>query len=325
MDPVIVVGAGISGVRCARTLHDHDLPVVLLDHGHRVGGRMASKRIDDRPVDLGASYFTVSDVRFAGQVERWRDAGLARPWTDTFAVLTPDEAPEVKAGPTRWGTPGGLRTLVENLAEGLDVRRQEVAEVTRDEGLRVVGPAMDPTPASAVVLAMPDGQAARLLGAGLEPIAANLGRVSEPVLALVATYAERSWDFAGAFVNGDPDLAWIADDGSRRGDGAPVLVAHSTPERAAQHLDDPDAATPALTAALARLGIAAMPTSTKVKRWSMARPTGERLAPYLLTESNLGVCGDGWGQQSKIEGAYLSGLALGEALVSRFAPSREPS
>lgn len=313
MDPVIVVGAGISGVRCAHTLHDHGVPVVLLDRGYRIGGRMATKRIDGRTVDLGASYFTVSDSRFEKQVDRWQTSGLARPWTDTIAVLSPDETPQQKSGPMRWGTPGGLRTLVEDLAEGLDVRRHEVAEVTRTSGLRV-----DAMPAVAVVLAMPDGQAVRLLGAGLEPTAADLGRESEPVLALVASYAERTWDFAGAFVNDDPDLAWIGDDGSRRGDGAAVLVAHSTPERAARHLEDPDSAEPFLTAALTRLGIDATPTSTLVKRWSMARPVGEREATHLLTDDLLGACGDGWGPQSKVEGAYLSGLALGEALVARL-------
>lgn len=316
MDPVIIVGAGISGARCARTLHESGVPVVVLDRGYRVGGRMASKRIDDRPVDLGASYFTASDPRFADQAERWRSAGLARPWTDTFVVLEPGKATELKSGPMRWGTPGGVRTLVESLTEGLDVRRHDVVEIARDTGLTV-----DAMPASAVVLAMPDGQATRLLGEGLTqpPV---LDRDYEPVLALVATYAARSWDFDGAFVNGDPDLAWIADDGSRRGDGAPVLVAHSTPERAAQHLEDPDGAEPFLTAALTRLGITATPTSTLVKRWSMARPSGEREATYLLTEELLGVCGDGWGPQSKVEGAYLSGLELGEAIVSRLGARR---
>ena len=54
MDPVIVVGAGISGVAAARELRDAGLPVVVLDRGRRIGGRMASRTIDGRPVDIGA-------------------------------------------------------------------------------------------------------------------------------------------------------------------------------------------------------------------------------------------------------------------------------
>lgn len=316
--PVVVVGAGISGVACARALDQAGVPVVLLDRGHRVGGRMASKRLGERSVDLGASYFTVSDDRFAAVVEDWRAAGLAREWTDTFEVRGPGEAPTRKSGPVRWAAPGALRSLVEALAEGLDLRREAVTRVTREAGdgqLQVDG-----TPAAAVVLAMPDAQAASLLGAGLEDLSDSLDRAWEPVLALVATYAERSWpaDFDGAFVHDDADIEWIADDGRRRGDDAPVLVAHSTSERAARHLDDPDSATHALVAALRRVMQLDEPAETLVKRWSLAKPAGRREAPHLLDDRLLGVCGDGWGTP-KVEGAYLSGRTLGEALVERLA------
>lgn len=317
---MIVVGAGISGIACALALHDAGVGVRVVDRGYRIGGRMASKRVADRQVDLGASYFTVSDDRFATVVERWVAAGLAAPWTDTFHVLSPDAAPEVKDGPVRWRAPRALRSLVEDLATGLPtpVRRSEVGVVTgTGDALSVDG-----DPASAVVLAMPDPQAVRLLGSGLDQVAAVLDRAYEPVLALVACFAERTWDldrtFEGAFVNDDPDLAWIADDGRRRGDDAPVLVAHSTSERAAQHLDHPDAAGPALVAALHRLLDLPEPVEVLVKRWSVARPAGERAAPYLLDDRLLGVCGDGWGAP-RVEGAYLSGLALGEALASGLA------
>src|SRR4051812_28071450 len=187
MDPVIVVGAGISGVACARALAAGGVPVVVLDRGHRVGGRMASKRVDDRPVDLGASYFTVSDDGFRAEVQRWEAAGLARPWTDTFAVLSPDSEPTRKQGPVRWAAPGALRSLVEELADGIDVRRSEVTEVSSADGALSV----DGAAASAVVLAMPDAQAARLLTSDLTSLADELDREWEPVLALVATFAER--------------------------------------------------------------------------------------------------------------------------------------
>lgn len=319
MDPVIVVGAGLSGVACARVLADAGRPVVVLDRGRRIGGRMAVRRLGDRPVDLGASYLTVSDPGFADVVERWREAGLARPWTDTFHVLEAGEAPVAKSGPVRWGTPGGLRTLVEDLATGLDVRRRTVAGV---------GPAgsrlqVDGAHASAVVLAMPDAQAARLLAADA-PEREALDRPSEPVIALVATYAERTWDldgtgFDGAFVNGDDVLDFVADDGRRRGDGAPVLVAHSTSDFAAGHLEQPQGALPAMVEALGRvLGVDDGPLHTHVHRWSLAKPADPpRDAPFLLGDRLIGACGDGWGPQSKVEGAWLSGTALGRELVGR--------
>ncbi len=319
MEPVVVVGAGISGVACARTLDDAGIPVRVLDRGHRIGGRMATRTFAGRPVDTGASYLTVSEERFAPVVRRWQERGLAHEWTDTFTVLSADAAPERKHGPVRWGTAGGLRTLVEDLATGLDVRRQQVEHVR----LGATGPEVDGTPASAVVLAMPDAQAARLLGDELATTRAVLDRAFEPVLALTAAYAARAWDpdgsFDGGFVNGDDVLAWIADDGRRRGDGAAVLVAHSTSAFATPRLADPAAAEGALLAALTRLlDVRGEPDETHVQRWTLAKPTGQREAEFQLSEELVGVCGDGWGAASKVEGAWLSGVRLGDALVSRL-------
>lgn len=126
--------------------------------------------------------------------------------------------------------------------------------------------------------------------------------------------------FHGAFVNGDPDVGWIADDGRRRGDDAPVLVAHSTPELAARHLDDPAGAAPAVLRAVRRLLDLGEPEDVHVHRWTFARPTGRREEPFALVEGDrpVGVCGDGWGEAPKVETAWLSGVRLGRALVARL-------
>lgn len=308
MDPVVVVGGGISGVAAARAMADAGLPVLVLDRGHRIGGRMASRRIDHRLADTGASYFTVSDPRFEAVVTDWQQRGLARPWTDTFAALDGGTRTD-KTGPVRWAAPGGLRGLVEDLAAGLDVRSQTVSAI--QPGLQVDGLA-----AAAVVLAMPDPQAHRLLA---EDLRAELPAPAayEPVLALVATWDQRCWDFDGLFVNDHASLAWVADDGRRRGDGAPVLVAHSTPAYAADHLAEPAAAGPELGRALQEVLGAPAPASTLVHRWTFARPAGGRAEPYALTEGGLGLCGDGWAEKPRVEAAYLSGRALAEALLAR--------
>lgn len=308
-DPVVVVGAGLAGVTCARTLQAAGTQVLLLDRGRRIGGRMASRRLDGRPVDIGASYLTVSDPIFAAVVADWHERGLARPWTDTFAVI----GEEPKAGPLRWGAPGGLRSLVEDLADGLEVVDATTVRAVRrkDDGWRV-----DDRPASAVVLAMPDPQAHRLLANDLRaelPVPAGY----EPVLALVATWAERCWAFDGLFVNDHPSLSWVADDGTRRGDDAPVLVAHTTPAYAREHLDDPAAAGPELTAALRELVGAPAPETTLVHRWSFARPAAGRSEAYALTDTGLGLCGDGWAEKPRVEAAHLSGRALAQALLTR--------
>lgn len=103
MDPVVVVGAGISGVACARTLLAAGLPVVVLDRGRRVGGRMAVRTHQGRPVDIGASYLTASDPGFEAVVEDWRARGLARPWTDSFTVHEAGSPDRTGPAPARSG------------------------------------------------------------------------------------------------------------------------------------------------------------------------------------------------------------------------------
>jgi hypothetical protein len=311
MRRVVVVGAGLSGVACARELRAAGVDTVVLDRGRVPGGRMAARTLWDRRVDLGASYLTVSDSGFAAVVDDWAARGLAREWTDTFTALGGGRA-DSKDGPMRWGAPHGLRSLVEDLAADLGVERREVG-------------ALDELEADAVVLAMPDPQARRLVDD--HPVAGALDRAWEPVIAVAARWADRTWDgasptgrFDGAFVNDDPDVAWIADDGRRRGDDAPVLVAHSTPQRAARHLDEPAGAAPAVLDAVRRLLDVGEPEDVHVHRWTFARPTGRREASFALVEGDrlVGACGDGWGEAPKVETAWLSGVRLGRALADRL-------
>jgi predicted NAD/FAD-dependent oxidoreductase len=309
---VTVVGGGIAGLACARALSSAGVAVRVVDRGHRVGGRMASRAMrGGRVVDIGASYLTASDgSAFAGVVADWVDRGLATPWTDTFAVAGPGGIERTTTGPLRYGAPGGLRSLVADLAADVPVRHERTVEQVRR------GPTVDGEPVAAAVLAMPDPQARRLL----DPATADrlLGdRPWEPALAVVLGYQRRSWpaDLHGVFVSGDEAVSWIADDGDRRGDGAPVLVAHTPPGMARAHLADPDAATPAVTAAVARvLGLELAPDWTTVHRWTFARPTDPRPEPYGLVDG-IGACGDGWAAPSRVEAAWTSGTELGRALA----------
>ena len=44
MIDIVVIGAGMSGIACARVLRAAGLPVRLIDKARGVGGRMATRR-----------------------------------------------------------------------------------------------------------------------------------------------------------------------------------------------------------------------------------------------------------------------------------------
>ncbi|MGY1751873.1 NAD(P)/FAD-dependent oxidoreductase [Blastococcus sp. SYSU D01042] len=310
--PLTVVGAGIAGLACARALQDAGRDVEVLDRGRASGGRLASRTVRGRPVDLGASYLTAGEGSpFADVVAGWVARGLAHPWTDTFSVVGPEGFRRRTTGPLRYGTAGGTRSLAADLATGLTVRPGTTVRTVAP------GPAVDGRPVPAVALAMPGPQAARLL----DPASLSGGLAAAerwlPALAVVLGWEERRWpaDLHGAFVHDDPAVEWIADDGDRRGDAAPVLVAHTTAGLAADHLEDPAAAVPAVVAAVrGALGIDADPAWTEVHRWTYARPDAPREEPFGLVDG-VGLCGDGWHAPAKVESAWRSGTALGRALA----------
>ncbi|GAA2752208.1 NAD(P)/FAD-dependent oxidoreductase [Amnibacterium kyonggiense] len=309
---VLVVGAGLSGLACARRIADAGLSVRVLDRGRRPGGRLGARTLDGHEVDLGAPYCTASDDRFRAVVEDWTGRGLLREWTDTFRVAGPEGLGEAKSGPMRFAAPGGMRSLADDLAAGLDVERRTVERVGP-------GPDVDGEAARAVVLAMPGPQAARLLG-GLPDLMRTAQQRSAPAIAVAARFAERTWpEFDGAFVS-DLPISWLADDGRSRGDGAPVLVAHTTPEVASAHLEDPASVVGQVVDAMRRvLGVPLEPVETLAQRWTFAHPTEQRDRTFLLDAGGIGLCGDGWSEKSRIEAAWLSGDDLGAALVERLS------
>ncbi|GAA4547065.1 NAD(P)/FAD-dependent oxidoreductase [Pseudonocardia xishanensis] len=312
---VVVVGAGLAGIACAREIDLAGLPVRVLDRARTVGGRMASSPHDGRPVDMGAAYFTVRDPEFAEVVAGWRSAGLARPWTTELAVLSHGDRAR-SAGPVRWAAPGGLRSLVAASAEGLDVRLQH--EVGRVEA----GPRVDGEPADVVVLAMPDPQAARLLDPDLPEAALVADRPWRPAVTVAAGYPSRAWPaLSAAFVNDHPVLTLVADDGARRGDGVPVLVSHTTAEIARTFDADPAGAVPLVVEAVRELlGLPEDPVWTDVHRWRFASPEKDRAEPFHLGAGGIGLAGDGWGS-SRIETAWRSGALLGREIARRLTPA----
>jgi renalase len=311
---VLVVGGGISGVACARRVADAGLSVRVLDRGRRLGGRLAARTLEGHAVDLGGPYATVSDDRFRAVADDWLGRGLLREWTDTFRVAGPDGLGEAKSGPMRYAAPGGMRSLVEDLATGLDVAQRTVGAV--GPGRAVDG---DLEAASVVVLAMPGPQAARLLRAEHLELVDEADQPYGAAIAVAARFPERTWpDFDAAFVS-DLPIRWLADDGASHGDGAPVLVAHTTPDFAAEHLDDPSAAiAPALDAMRRVLGVDLEPAEAFAHRWTFAQPTASRDRTWSLSPAGIGLCGDGWSGKSRVEAAWLSGDDLGAAIAQRL-------
>jgi len=346
---IVVVGAGISGAACAAALAEAGLSCEVVERGRAPGGRLASPEIEGRRVDLGASYFTVTDPAFDSLVRRWLIDGAVRPWTDTVDVFDSSGRREPSTGPMRWSAPGGLRSLVRLLLAERSVRTEHAVDRLDHDGSRL---RVDDAPVDVAVLAMPDPQALRLLGdshapadapadppkvtgpcGGADAIPAARAAAADidyhPVIAVTAGWRTRNWPIAdAAFVNDHPVLAFVADDGARRGDGAAVLVGHSTPAFAARHLDRPREATARLVSAMREvLGIAGDPSWASSHPWRFAKPSGTHGDRAFFLDGGVGLAGDSWCPQGapRVESAWLSGTRLGHAIARQWASEPELS
>ena len=325
---IAIVGAGVSGVAAARVLVDAGTSVDVFDMGENPGGRLAVRDLPGplwpgHVVDVGAAFFTVADDDFELVVREWQSRGLAHPWSDECAVVTPSGT-HVSKGRMRWSAAKGLRSLArDGVAAVIEDSRCTVTFQHRVHSVVATSRAVrvDDDLYDAVILACPDPQAQRIVDATSAPeLCAQLASATwNPIISHTMVFAARSWDDRGLwFIEQSDVLATIADDGSRRGDAAAVLVAHSTPELAKVFFDNPDDAVPQMWAEVRRaLNISNPPESTITKRWGLAHPVTPHAEPFGIdTTGRLLVCGDGWGGKPRIEGAWLSGRRAARAALT---------
>jgi predicted NAD/FAD-dependent oxidoreductase len=333
-DRVAIIGAGISGLVCARKLAEDGAVVQVYEKARGPGGRMSTRRADDRRFDHGAQYFTVRNPRFSRQVDSWLQQGLVEEWAGTIAVVDRG-AIEVKDGSTERfvGVPG-MNAICRHLAAGLDVSyRAEVAGLERTEAgwQLTAADGADIGRFGAVVISAPAPQTARLL----EPAAPEMAAIAASVVmapcwaVMVGFGRPLEIGFDGAFVVDSP-LSWVARNASKPGrpdDESWIL--HASPEWSQRHLElDPKRAADRLLQAFHdALGEPVeAPVHIEAHRWRFALPT-EPLAAPCLTDPDLRLiaCGD-WCGGPRVEGAWRSGFEAARRFAEfAFQTQRRPS
>ena len=331
----LVIGAGIAGLVAARELRRAGLAVEIVEKSRGLGGRAATRTVEGHRVDHGAQFFTARDPRFRREVDAWLADGVARAWATGLPTWTADGGwSHAGAGAhLRYACPNGMNALGKRLAEGLTVtRRTRVTEIRREgEGWRAAADDGTTCRAPRLVVTAPVPQALELLRAvdlSGETRHALAAIAYAPCFAVMAGYPDApapAWP--GVRLPDHPDLAWIANDGSRRAaagaraaaGGGTVLVLHATPAFTRRRYDDPpaDVRRDLLRAAVAVVPWAERPAWVDHQRWRYALPERTHPAAAPMVADGLVLAGDAFGGDAggRIEGAYLSGLAAAAALI----------
>lgn len=337
MSTVLIVGAGISGLACARELTARGHAVTVVDKGRGVGGRLATRRIGDAAFDTGAQFISARESAFAAVL---RDAG-AVPWSDGFPALTALGPADARDGFPRWRMPGGMNRLAKHLAQGLDIRDQRtVTGLALDggrwrmavepgdlvkPGAQAGGPA-ETILADAVVLTAPAPQAVGLLDRCGLPVPDAVRDVRyDPCLCLLLDFpaAEPLLPPPGGLrIDDDAAIGWIASQRGKElrsvGEG---LVVHARGPWSAERYAWSDERIlaellPAARALLARFGVIAAPATVQLKKWRFSLPTVTVAEPCvrIAAHAPLILAGDAYGDRPRVEGAWLSGVAAAASL-----------
>lgn len=303
--PVIVIGAGITGLTAARRLADAGRAVLLLDKGRGIGGRVATRRAEGLHFDHGAQYVSARSAGFAALLEKLTVSGHAGAWQDGHV-----------------GTPG-MSALAKGIGAGLDLRQEAlVTGLSRNgEGWQVhLGD--QALTASHVICTVPTPQVAGIIGAD-HPLIARLTDVAyAPNLTLMAGI-----DGPAPFVvarDPDADLAWIAQDSTKpdRPQGPVAWVAQASTAFSATHLElDKDAiADLMLPLLLDRLGAtAAQVRYTAAHRWRYSQVTQALGEAFLRDDTGTLYLGGDWCLGPKVEDAWTSGTAIADDLLAQHA------
>lgn len=330
LDPsprALVIGAGLAGLICARTLRDHGLEVDVLSAGR---GRCATHQGSDGrfAFDPGLQYLDLREPRLARWVAAWREQGLLQPWSfrrgylDNQGRLTRVLTREVEVA-----VPSAA-ALPRHLARDLRVERAEVRELLGGPRRWRVRTAdgEERGPYTWVLVATPHPVAARLLAPHAPALAERIEAArSDPALAyLYAPAGPLSLDFDGATVEGSP-VSWIAHDSLKPArPEATCLVAHAAPAWGSTRRGaDPAEVQVEFRAELERL-LGPLPPARyeALERWEVGlirQPVGEEC--LFAGELGLGVCGD-YLLGHRAEHALASGVALAGRALGRAAASR---
>jgi renalase len=325
---IAVAGAGVAGLACARTLVDRGVHVRVFEREACPGGRIATRRVDTLCFDHGVQYFSTHDARFEPVVRQWQAAGIVDPWNGrTVALAGRGPGEEVETASRFVGVPT-MEAVAVHLTRGLDVQLgADVARIRREAGLWYLqdagGRELDVAGFDALVLAMPSAAALPLIEANTE-LATRLSTVNwDSCWAVMLGLSRPSGiEFDAAFVSDDPILGWIAKESSkpmrtpRRG-AAESWILHAHPAWSGAYVDMPEAEASRWMqrAFAARLGRPLVQCVVAAHLWRWALPVNPLPEPYVLDQTQaLGLAGD-WCGGPRVEGAYLSGVALAQALA----------
>lgn len=331
----IIVGGGLTGLIAARELQARGISYLLIEKSEAVGGRLSTSETDDGLADDGAQFFSAREADFRAEVQQWLDEDLVfelgTEWSDGSIKRT------VPNAEMRYAVRGGMVKLAQNIAAGLhnvetsvsvqDIRYQGNMWYVTFGGDRVAeGKHLVLTPPVPISLALlADVPLDRALRIELERI-----HYVPNLTALFTVEGDTLLPESGGvqLTSEESDiLRWVGDNAIKtERDSTHVLTVQARRIYSQKNYEQPDdvilaalqdALTPYLTED-------ANVTNATLKRWQYGSPLTTYPHETLANDDGtLIFAGDAFGGRARLEGAYLSGLAVAKRLSNVKEPTSQ--
>ena len=323
MPRIAVIGAGLAGLFCARTLQDHGFAVTVFEKSRGPGGRTSTPCFETGfRVDQRAPSFTVRNPHLSRYVEAWVQQGVVAEWAGRMVTINGDEVTPTSDPPIHYVGVPDLSQIARHLAEELTLCTEtEIVRLDHAENGWQLTDLQGQTHVhfDQVVLSVSAPQAAELLqGHRLE---ATVQAVSQtPCWCVTLAFRERlrtAWDAAS--VHHSP-LIWVARNHSQPGRDSDTdcWVLQGSTEWSRDHLKtDSRVVADLLITEFAKILPVSFPAiqHLETQRW-MISASPESIDRQALhdPDSGLTVCGD-WLCEGGVEVSILSGMSASGYLL----------
>ena len=324
---IAIIGAGLSGIAAAKTLNEtlgQKADIQIFEKSRGAGGRMSTRRADAYEFDHGAQYFTAKDPAFRTAVNAAIAQGHIASWHGKARYLK-NKVLEEDTGADRFVSTPRMNSWIKAMTHGLNIHLSaRVTKLIKDgsvwtlelnDGKRHAG-------FDAVICAAPSPQAEALLApTGFTALNAIKNTKMDACFAVMLgfkTALNLPWD---TLRSPDGAASWIALNSAKpnRPKGLTTLMIHSGPIWSNTNVDTDKLKLQAqiidAASELTGLDLTTADYNT-IHRWLYAA-VSEGAGSPCLSDSSLQIitCGD-WCLGGRVEGAWLSGKAAAEQVIS---------
>ncbi len=321
MPSSLIIGAGMAGLSAARELTRHGWDVLVLDKGRGIGGRMATRRLEQARLDHGTQHFSAETPEFQRLVQDLSTTGVVREWHWKQA-----DAADNSGDHPRYVGIDGMNAVAKALAHNLTVLTNEMVVSFRAEkaGWLVETESGGQHRADSLLITIPAPQALALVEKSNFALVATdqdaLAAIAyHPCIAVMVAMNQPSLVPApGAVRYETGDVTWVVDNAQKGiSPNQPSVTIHASANFSQAHFDD-DLPTVGkqLVGQFHEWIPADAVSAVQVHRWRYSQTDQRHPDPFLAaaTQFPLLFGGDGFGA-GNVEGAFTSGLRMAESLT----------